>query len=124
MGNRSARLYWDGVTSRAAGSEKPDVERLGSVVKPTQNPQQLLEDETLDQALRQLTLHGRSGLPIPSGDREHVGGRITRRDVLAALAAASQPPAAASKEPLPLTSAPTTLSAPRTGPARRLRVTR
>jgi CBS domain-containing protein len=55
------------------------------VVQATRNPQELFEDETLGQALRQLTLHGRSGLPVLSGDREHLRGWITRRDVLAAL---------------------------------------
>ena len=31
-------------------------------------------------------MHGRSGLPVLSGDREHLRGWITRRDVLTALA--------------------------------------
>jgi CIC family chloride channel protein len=62
------------------------LERLGPVVEATTNPQELFEDETLEQALRQLTLHGRSGLPVLSGDREHLRGWITRRDVLRALA--------------------------------------
>jgi CIC family chloride channel protein len=59
---------------------------LGAVVQTTRNPQELFEDETLEQALRQLTLYGRSGLPVLSADRRHVRGWITRRDVLAALA--------------------------------------
>ena len=62
------------------------LERLGPVVGTTTDPQELFEDETLEQALRQLTLHGRSGLPVLSGDRAHVRGWITRRDVLRALA--------------------------------------
>ena len=62
------------------------LEQLGAVVRTTSDPQELFEDETLEQALRQLTLHGRSGLPVLSGDREHLSGWITRRDVLAALA--------------------------------------
>jgi CBS domain-containing protein len=59
---------------------------LGAIVQTSRNPQELFEDETLEHALRQLTLHGRSGLPVLSGDREHLRGWITRRDVLAALA--------------------------------------
>ncbi|MFL5865389.1 MAG: chloride channel protein [Solirubrobacteraceae bacterium] len=59
--------------------------RLGAVVASTPDPQELFEDETLEQALRQLTLHGRSGLPVLSDDREHLRGWVTRRDVLAAL---------------------------------------
>jgi CIC family chloride channel protein len=87
MGNGSARLQGAGVNSGTSGSKTQGVARLGAVVQTTQNPQELFEDETLEQALRQLTLHGRSGLPVLSGDREHLRGWITRRDVLAALAA-------------------------------------
>ena len=61
--------------------------QLGLVLHTTRDPQELFEDETLEQALRQLTMHGRSGLPVLSGDREHVRGWITRRDVLSALTA-------------------------------------
>ena len=76
---------------RGAGADVPrpgthQLEQLGAVVQTTSDPQELFEDETLEQALRQLTMHGRSGLPVLSGDREHLRGWITRRDVLAALA--------------------------------------
>jgi CIC family chloride channel protein len=63
------------------------LEQLGAVVQTTANPQELFEEETLAQALRQLTMHARSGLPVLSADRAHLRGWITRRDVLAALAA-------------------------------------
>lgn len=49
-------------------------------------PQELFEDETLEQALRQLTLFGHSGLPIISQDRQHVEGWITSQNILDALA--------------------------------------
>jgi CIC family chloride channel protein len=49
-------------------------------------PQELFGDETLEQALRQLTLYGRDGLPVVSADREHLDGWITRDNVLQALA--------------------------------------
>jgi CIC family chloride channel protein len=48
-------------------------------------PQELFGDETLEQALRQLTLYGRDGLPVISADREHLAGWITRDNVLQAL---------------------------------------
>ncbi|MGA9857324.1 MAG: chloride channel protein [Solirubrobacteraceae bacterium] len=60
-------------------------DELGTVVGGTHNPQELFEDETLEQALRQLTLYGHSGLPVLAGDREHVRGWLTRQGVLAAL---------------------------------------
>jgi CIC family chloride channel protein len=62
------------------------LERLGSVARTTTDPQEIFGDETLEQALRQLTLHGRSGLPVLSDDREHLRGWISRGDVLRALA--------------------------------------
>ena len=61
-------------------------EDLGGVVTDVRDPQELFEDETLDQALRQLTMHGGSGLPVLSGDRRHLRGWLTRHGVLAALA--------------------------------------
>jgi len=76
-----------------AGSHEGDpsalsvgLERLGAVARTTSDPQEIFGDETLEQALRQLTLHGRSGLPVLSDDREHLRGWITRGDVLRALA--------------------------------------
>ena len=48
-------------------------------------PQVLFADETLDQALRQLVLYGRFGLPVLSPDEKHLEGWITRRNVLHAV---------------------------------------
>jgi chloride channel protein, CIC family len=64
--------------------------QLGTVIQTMRDPQELFEEETLEQALRQLTLHGRSGLPVLSADRKHLRGWITRRDVLSALARSLQ----------------------------------
>jgi CIC family chloride channel protein len=61
-------------------------ERLAGAVTDTRQPQELFRDETLEQALRQLTLYGASGLPVLSNNREHVQGWITRHDILDALA--------------------------------------
>lgn len=60
-------------------------QRLGGVITDVRDPQELFEDETLEQALRQLTLCGPSGLPVVSGDRRHLRGWLTRHGVLAAL---------------------------------------
>jgi CIC family chloride channel protein len=61
----------------------------GDIVGPvtdTRHPQVLFSDETLAQALRQLVLYGRSGLPVLTPDAEHMSGWLTRRDVLRTLA--------------------------------------
>jgi CIC family chloride channel protein len=84
-GNGPPRLQAQGVD--VAESGRGELEQLGAVVRITREPQELFEDETLAQALRQLTMHGGSGLPVLSGDRAHLRGWITRRDILAALAA-------------------------------------
>ena len=52
----------------------------------TRAPQELFEDETLAQALRQLTMYGHSGLPVLSADRRHLRGWLSRHGVLTALA--------------------------------------
>ena len=58
-----------------------------SVPWPTSaQPQALFADETLEQALRQLTLYGHSGLPVVSHDGERLLGWITRQNVLGAIA--------------------------------------
>ena len=48
-------------------------------------PQVLFAEETLDQALRQLVLYGRLGLPVLSSDEQYLRGWITRRNVLNAV---------------------------------------
>jgi CIC family chloride channel protein len=65
------------------------VETLASIVGPvteTTQPQAIFSDETLDQALRQLVLYGRAGLPVLSPDGQHLRGWITRHSVLRVLA--------------------------------------
>jgi chloride channel protein, CIC family len=49
--------------------------------------QALFTDEVLAQALRQLALYGRNGLPVVARDGEHLEGWVSRQDVLSALAA-------------------------------------
>jgi CIC family chloride channel protein len=60
-------------------------ERLLGAVGEVREPQELFPDETLEQALRQLTLYGQGGLPVVSNDRQRVQGWITREGVLRAL---------------------------------------
>jgi chloride channel protein, CIC family len=81
---------------RLGGSQVPEPDRAGvtdqeweslvGTVTGTREPQELFSDETLEQALRQLTLYGPSGLPVLSDDREHLQGWITRHNILDALA--------------------------------------
>jgi chloride channel protein, CIC family len=84
-GNGLPRLAAAGRSGGNATTSRVSLERLGAVARTTTDPQEIFGDETLEQALRQLTLHGRSGLPVLSDDREHLRGWITRGDVLRAL---------------------------------------
>jgi CIC family chloride channel protein len=68
-----------------AGVADEQWERLAGTVTDTRQPQELFSDETLEQALRQLTLYSPSGLPVLSDDREHLQGWITRHNILDAL---------------------------------------
>jgi CIC family chloride channel protein len=65
------------------------IETLASIAGPvteTREPQAIFSDETLDQALRQLVLYGRAGLPVLSPDGQHLRGWVTRHSVLRVLA--------------------------------------
>jgi CIC family chloride channel protein len=77
--------------SNGAGSERvpPAEERWERLVGPVtdrRQPQALFADEDLEQALRQLVLFGRDGLPVLSHDAQQLRGWITRNDVLSAVA--------------------------------------
>ena len=50
------------------------------------HPQMLFASESLTQALRQLELYGRDGLPVISADGQHLQGWITSQNVLQAVA--------------------------------------
>jgi chloride channel protein, CIC family len=63
--------------------------RLAGPVSETREPQELFPDETLEQALRQLALYGRAGLPVLSHDGHQLQGWVTRQNVLRALAQAA-----------------------------------
>lgn len=66
--------------------DKAQWEALVGAVVVARQPQTLLDDETLEQALRQLDLYGLVGLPVLSPDRHHLAGWVTRRDVIRAIA--------------------------------------
>jgi len=86
----------DGLIRRAPGGEGEPAEpapltpdqwgRLAAPVTETRRPQVIFSDETLDQALRQLVLYGRAGLPVLSPDGQHLTGWVTRHNVLRVLA--------------------------------------
>jgi CIC family chloride channel protein len=60
--------------------------KVAGPVAHTRQPHPLLEHESLEQALRQLSLYGLVGLPVLSPDRQHLVGWVTRQDVLRAMA--------------------------------------
>ncbi|HEY1521264.1 MAG TPA: TrkA C-terminal domain-containing protein [Solirubrobacteraceae bacterium] len=60
-------------------------EHLIGPVIAIQQPQAVFPEEDLEQALRQLILFGREGLPVISHNDQQLEGWITRQDVLRAL---------------------------------------
>jgi CIC family chloride channel protein len=71
-----------GVRPGAAATRGPS---LPGPVTARCTPQVLFAGEPLTQALGQLALHGRDGLPVLSADGQHVEGWITSQNVLSAL---------------------------------------
>ncbi|HTW09095.1 MAG TPA: chloride channel protein [Acidimicrobiales bacterium] len=59
--------------------------QLGATATEGSPPQELFSDEVLAQALRQIALYGRDGLPVLAPDGRHLEGWVTRKDVLGAL---------------------------------------
>jgi CIC family chloride channel protein len=68
----------------ATGPARPD--GLPGPVTYTGEPQALFATESLTQALRQLEVYGRDGLPVLSADGQQVQGWITSTSVLQAVA--------------------------------------
>jgi len=60
-------------------------EHMVGPVTAVDRPQALFPDEDLEQALRQLVLFGREGLPVLSHDGQQLRGWITRQDLMRAL---------------------------------------
>ena len=80
-----ASVSQQALTESAASSTEALASAVGPVTE-TREPQAIFSDETLDQALRQLVLYGRVGLPVLSPDGVHLRGWITRHNVLRGLA--------------------------------------
>ena len=68
------------------GGPSPDQAPLPGPVTHQHHPQVLFASESLTQALRQLELYGRDGLPVISADGQHLQGWLTSQNVLQAVA--------------------------------------
>jgi CIC family chloride channel protein len=79
-----------GVPLPAGGSGTADfAAHVTSVAGPVTrqlDPQAIFAGESLGQALRQLEVYGRDGLPVLSGDGQRIEGWVTNTSVLQALA--------------------------------------
>lgn len=83
----------NGRATLVGGQQRPSDEQPQAVWLPPQGeildrkrPQSLFEDESLEQALRQLVSYGPAGLPVISADRRSVIGWVTNHDVVRAMA--------------------------------------
>ena len=95
------------------GGPGPDRASLPGPVTHQRHPQVLFAGESLAQALRQLELYGRDGLPVISADGQHLQGWITSQNVLQAVARQMHAvPAAAQAQP----AAGLPVSGPQAGP--------
>jgi chloride channel protein, CIC family len=70
----------------ASSAPSEDPAGLPGPLTHQRDPQVLFANESLTQALRQLVLYGRDGLPVLSTDGQHLQGWITSQDVLQAIA--------------------------------------
>jgi CIC family chloride channel protein len=83
---RPVPLGVGGEGQRSEGEPTLPWDAVAGTVNDIRQPQVLFPDEVLAQALRQIALFGRNGLPVVARDGEHLLGWVTRQDVLAALA--------------------------------------
>jgi CIC family chloride channel protein len=93
------------------GVPSPDPAPLGPVTHQ-HHPQMLFATESLTQALRQLELYGRDGLPVISADGQHLQGWITSQNVLQAVARHMHPAAAAQAQNVAAPAVPGPQAAP------------
>ena len=70
----------------ADGQRTPTAAGLPGPVTYRRDPQVLFAGESLAQALRQLVIYGRDGLPVLSDDNQRVQGWVTNNRVLQAIA--------------------------------------
>lgn len=71
--------------TRPADSPDRDLTPLLGPVTRVREPQALFANDSLAQALRQLVLYGRDGLPVIDTDARHVQGWLTNQNVLRAV---------------------------------------
>ncbi|MGH3283482.1 MAG: chloride channel protein [Streptosporangiaceae bacterium] len=86
------------VPARPAAGPGPDRGPLPGPVTGQHDPQVLFAGEPLAQALRQLALYGRDGLPVLSADGQQLQGWITSQNLLAAVARQISAAPAATRE--------------------------
>ncbi len=85
-------------------SGRPDGPGRASLPGPVtrqHDPQVLFTTESLTQALRQLGLYGRDGLPVIADDGQHLQGWITTQNVLQAVARHIRTAQAGTAQPQP-----------------------
>ena len=101
------------------GGPGPDRAPLPGPVTHQHHPQVLFAGESLAQALRQLELYSRDGLPVISADGRHLQGWITSQNVLQAVARHmhATPGATAQAQPAAEPVLPGRPAAPREPPA-------
>jgi len=73
------------IAPQPPGLPGPERAALPGPVTHQHRPQILFAGESLTQALRQLELYGRDGLPVLSADGQHLQGWITSQNVLQAV---------------------------------------
>ena len=101
------------------GGPGPTRPALPGPVTHQGHPQVLFASESLGQALRQLELYSRDGLPVVSADGRHLQGWITSQNVLQAVARRmhATPGATAQAQPAAEPVLPGRPAAPREAPA-------
>ncbi|WP_406814742.1 chloride channel protein [Mycobacterium sp. M23085] len=84
-----------------SGNPRADLTALFGPVTRVRQPQALFANDSLTQALRQLVLYGRDGLPVIDTDARRVQGWLTNQNVLRAVGSyldAAEPNIAASHQ--------------------------
>jgi CIC family chloride channel protein len=74
------------IAPQPPGLPGPERATIPGPVTHQHDPQVLFATESLTQALRQLELYGRDGLPVVADDGQHLQGWITSQNVLQAVA--------------------------------------
>ena len=89
------------IAPQPPGLPGPERAALPGPVTHQHHPQILFAGESLTQALRQLELYGRDGLPVISADGQHLQGWITSQNVLQAVAGHISAAQAGAAQPQP-----------------------